>query len=311
MCEFLLLRSPLILALLFGAAALLVSSLSSRLGPKSRQLRKALQERFNARMEERERIARELHDSLFQGLQGLMFRLQAVRQLLPECPHEAIAMLDAALERGDRVILESRMAVRDLRESARGREGLAELLTALGEEFAPGCCESKPSYHVLVAGTPLALEPAIHDEVYRIAREAIRNAFRHARPSRIEVEVTFEKTHLSVLIRDDGIGIDAQTLAQGWREGHWGLPGMRERALGFGGKIEVWSARGAGTEVELQVPNKLAYHHDASQLPLLMHIHELIHRHHGVVEVRHDDHRPKDDERDHEDSEGERQNVVG
>jgi signal transduction histidine kinase len=254
----LLFRSPWF-PLLVGTAALLVSSLGSRLRPKSRQRRRGLEERFTARTEERARIARELHDSLFQGLQGLMFRLQAVRQLLPERPLEAIALLDAALEKGDQAILEGRMAVRDLRESALRRDGLAETLAALGEEFAASCCESKPSYHVLVAGSPRVLEPAIHDEIYRVAREAIRNAFRHARPSRIEAEMTFEKGHFSIRIGDDGIGIDAQILAQGWREGHWGLPGMRERAVSFGGKLEVWSERGAGTEVELRVPGKLAY----------------------------------------------------
>src|SRR6202000_1371533 len=114
-----------------GAAALLASSLRSRLRQTSRQLRRRLEERFIARAEERARIARELHDSLFQGLQGLMFRLQAVRQLLPERPLDAIAMLDTALERGDQAILEGRMALRDLRESALWRDGLAEALGAL------------------------------------------------------------------------------------------------------------------------------------------------------------------------------------
>jgi signal transduction histidine kinase len=188
-----------------------------------------------------------------------MFRLQAVRQLLPERPLEAIAMLDAALERGDHAILEGRMALRDLRGSAPGRDRLAETLIALGEEFAASSSEPKPDYHVLVAGTARGLEPAIHDEVYRVAREAIRNAFRHARSTRIEAEVTFEKARFSIRVRDDGIGIDEKILAQGGREGHWGLPGMRERALSFGAKLEVWSERGAGTEVELRVPGKIAY----------------------------------------------------
>jgi signal transduction histidine kinase len=245
--------------LLVRTAALLVSSLGSRLRPGTRQLRRGLEDRSIARAEERARIARELHDSLLQGIQGLMCRLQAVRQLLPERPLEAIAVLEAALKRGDQAILEGRMAVRDLREPALGRDGLAETLAALGEEIAASCCEPKPSYQVLIAGSPMALEPAIHDDIYRIAREAIRNAFRHARPSQIEAEVTFEKAHFSIRIRDDGIGIDAQILAQGRREGHWGLPGMRERAVSLGGKLEVWSERGAGTEVELRVPGKIAY----------------------------------------------------
>jgi signal transduction histidine kinase len=252
--------------LLIGAAALLVSSLAPRVRPRGWQLRRRLDERFNARAEERARIARELHDSLFQGLQGLMFRLQAVRQVLPDRPLEAIAMLDAALERGDQAILEGRMAVRDLRRSALRQGGLAEALAALGEELATSCRKPSPTYQVLVVGSPRLLEPAILDEVSRVAREAIQNAFRHARPSRVEAEVTFDKSHFLIRIRDDGIGIDAQVLARGSREGHWGLLGMRERALSFGAKLEVWSERGAGTEVELRVPGKIAYRRSRQRL---------------------------------------------
>jgi signal transduction histidine kinase len=92
-----------------------------------------------------------------------------------------------------------------------------------------------------------------------VAREAIRNAFRHARAARIEAGMAFDKSHFSIRIADDGIGIDAQTLAQGCREGHWGLPGMRERAVSFGGTLKVCSEAGAGTEVVLRVPSKIAY----------------------------------------------------
>jgi signal transduction histidine kinase len=188
-----------------------------------------------------------------------MFRLQAVRQLLPEQPLEAITMLDAALERGDQAIIEGRRAVRDLRGSALARDGLAEMLVALGEEFAGSSPEPKPRYEVLIEGKPVQLEPWIHEEVYRVAREAIRNAFRHARAARIEAELAFGASQLSIRIRDDGVGIDAQILALGRREDHWGLLGMRERAVSFGGALDVRSKRDAGTEVELRVPGKIAY----------------------------------------------------
>jgi signal transduction histidine kinase len=254
----LLLRSPRFL-LRFGTAAHLVSSLGLRLRAKSRQLRRGLEERFDARAEERARIARELHDSVLQRMQGLMFQLQAVRQLLPERPLDAIAMLDAALQRGDQALLEGRLVVRDLRESALRRDGMVEALVALGDEFGTSCCQPRPNYQVLIAGSPLLLEPAISENAYRIAREAIRNALVHARPSRIEAEVTFEKTLFSIRIKDDGIGIDAKILERGRREGHWGLPGMRERAVNLGGKLVVWSEHGVGTELELRVPGKIAY----------------------------------------------------
>jgi signal transduction histidine kinase len=265
------LANPLWVPFLISGAALLAPSLSSRLRTKN-LLRRVLEERFTARSEERARIARELHDSVFQGLQGLMFRLQAARELLPERPFEAIAMLDAALERGDRAILEGRLAVRDLRETAFRRRGLADTLAALGEEFAASCGEPKPDYRVLVTGTELELEPAIWDEIQRVACEAIRNAFRHARGTRIEVEVTFGKRHLSVCIRDDGVGIEGHVLARGRREGHWGLLGMRERAVSFGGTLEVGSEGGCGTEVELRVPGRIAYRRPEPRLWPSMHL---------------------------------------
>jgi signal transduction histidine kinase len=257
--------------LLIGAAALFAASRVARRRSKD-LLRQVLEERFIARSEERARIARELHDSVFQGVQGLVFRLQAVRHLLPERPLEAIAMLDAALERGDRAILEGRMAVRDLRESAQRRRGLAETLTALGEEFAASSREPKPQYRVVLTGSERGLEPAICDEICRVACEAIRNAFRHARSTRIEAEVTFRKGHLSVCIRDDGIGIEGPILATGRREGHWGLPGMRERAASFGAALEIGSEERRGTEVKLRVPGRIAYCRPQPRLWLSMHL---------------------------------------
>jgi signal transduction histidine kinase len=239
-----------------GAAALIASSLRSRLRG---HIRRRLEERCIARAEERSRIARELHDSLLQGLQGLMFRLQAVRQLLPERPQEAIRMLDGALERGDQAINEGRRVLSDFRELALARDGLAEALVALGAEFAGNSPDPKPKYEVLVEGMPMLLEPWIYDEVYQVAREAIRNAFRHARAAHIEAELTFGGSQLSICIRDDGVGIDAQVLALGRRQNHWGLLGMRERAVCFGGALDVCSESGVGTEVLLRVSGKIAY----------------------------------------------------
>jgi signal transduction histidine kinase len=244
---------------MLATAALLANSLCSRLRSNTRRLRSRLEERFIARAEERARIARELHDSLLQGFQGLMFRLQAARQLLPERPQEAIAILEVALEKGDQAIAEGRHAVRDLRDSALAREQLGEMLAMVGEEFAGSRQEPGPKYEVSVEGQPMRLEPWIHDEVYRVAREAIRNAFTHARSTRIEAELMFGASQLSICIRDDGVGIDARVLALGRREDHWGLLGMRERAASFGGALDVRSGRGAGTEVELRVPGKIAY----------------------------------------------------
>jgi signal transduction histidine kinase len=111
---------------------------------------------------------------------------------------------------------------------------------------------------LVVEGTPRNLNPILRDEIYRIACEAARNAFRHAQASRIEAEIRYGEKLLRVRIRDDGRGMDPAVLETG-RKGHYGLPGMRERAQRIGGKLQVWTGSGSGTEVELSVPGSIAY----------------------------------------------------
>jgi signal transduction histidine kinase/ligand-binding sensor domain-containing protein len=241
------------------AAALVVMLFVFRLRQMNLRLRRLLEQRFAARVEERTRIARDVHDSLLQGFQGLMFRLQAVRQLLPARASEAAAQLDTALEAGDRAIEEGRDAVRDLRELNLTQGDLGATLAAFGKEFTGTLGPRRPSYRVLVEGEPRTLDTLIRDEVYRIAREAIRNAFEHAHANQIEAELVYGATHFCVRVRDDGVGIEPGVLAQGRRDGHWGLPGMRERASSFKGDLNVWSQNGAGTEIELKIPAQIAY----------------------------------------------------
>ena len=116
-----------------------------------------------------------------------------------------------------------------------------------------------PVFRVTVEGERRDLEPLLQDEVYRIARELLRNAFRHAQAGRIEAEIRYESRQLRVHIRDDGKGMDSEVLKAGGRAGHFGLAGMRERAERFGGKLEFWSEAGAGTEAVLTVPAAAAY----------------------------------------------------
>ncbi len=118
--------------------------------------------------------------------------------------------------------------------------------------------QSQISFRVIVEGTPRLLRSVIRDEVYLIGHEALSNAFRHAQASEIEVEIEYAASHLRVLIRDNGGGIDTQVLRSG-REGHWGLSGMKERTERIGGKLRVLSRSVAGTEVELSVPGNIAF----------------------------------------------------
>jgi len=224
------------------------------------QLAREFNMRVEERVRERTRIARELHDSLLQSFQGLMFRLQAVRDLLPGQSSEVIEALDIALERGDKAIAEGRDTVSDLRESIVGDKDVADALTDLGEELAAQSDNGTAQFvRVLVEGKPRKLDPLLRDEIYRIAREALRNAFRHAKAQKIEAEITYGDSEFLLRVRDDGSGIAPQVANRGARPGHWGLSGMRERAKSFGGKLEVWSEHGAGTEIELTVPASIAY----------------------------------------------------
>jgi len=147
-----------------------------------------------------------------------------------------------------------------LREPIVGGKDVAEALTALGEELALQSGNgAAPCVRVLVEGKQRDLDPVLRDEIYRIAREALRNAFRHAKAKKIEAEITYGDSEFLLHVRDDGMGIAPEVANQGARTGHWGLPGMRERAKSFGGKLEVWTEDGAGTEIALMIPGSLAY----------------------------------------------------
>jgi signal transduction histidine kinase len=237
-------------------AALLLATVMAMYYLRVRQIAR----QFDIRISERSRIARELHDSLLQGFQGLMFCIQAARDLLPNRPAEAVTVLETVLEHGDRAIAEGRNAVHDLRSAAPVDSDLARTLKALGEEMRAAVPTGQvPVCRVVIEGKARLLDPAVRDEVYRIVREAYRNAFQHARAGQIEAEIVYGVRRLWIRVRDDGVGIDAQVASQGHRPGHWGLPGMRERATAFGGQLTVWSEPGAGTEVELQIPAAIAY----------------------------------------------------
>ena len=212
--------------------------------------------RLEERLSERTRIATELHDTLLQSLHGLVFRFQAARNKLPGRPEEAMQALDSAIMRTEQAAAESRDAIKDLRSEAVTHKNLAELLAEEGQELeASHRAESdSPVFSIIVEGERRTLSPDLCQDVYRIARELLRNASRHARAHRIETEVRYDDGLLRVRIRDDGTGIDPKVLEEGGRPGHFGLPGVRERAERIGAQLDFWSEVGAGTEVQLTIP---------------------------------------------------------
>jgi signal transduction histidine kinase/ligand-binding sensor domain-containing protein len=214
--------------------------------------------RLDERVNERTRIARELHDTLLQSFQGLMLRFHGARDLLPAHPADALEALDGALDRADHAIVEGRDAIQNLRSSTTASNELGQAITRLAEELANSPEKGSATFRLSVEGAPRDLNPIVRDDIYRIAREALRNAFRHAQASHIEAEVTYGARELRVRIRDDGTGIDPQHVNAG-RPRHWGLTNMRERAQQIGSDLSLWSEVGAGTEVELRIPDAVAY----------------------------------------------------
>jgi signal transduction histidine kinase len=206
------------------------------------------------------RIARELHDTLLQSFHGLLLRFQTVYALLPARPDEAKQSLGSAIDQAAQAITEGRDAVQTLRSSSIECNDLAVAIGVIGEELgADGVVEDAAVFQVQVEGRPQNLHSILRDEIYRIAVEALRNAFQHARARQIEVEIHYEERQLRLQVRDDGKGIDPKVLGIDGHAGHFGLQGMRERARLIGGNITIWSELDSGTEVELSIPASIAY----------------------------------------------------
>jgi signal transduction histidine kinase/ligand-binding sensor domain-containing protein len=222
-----------------------------------RQATDSVRERLLAQMEERERIARELHDTLLQGFQGITLRMQGVSKNLP-IQDPLRKMIEEVLDRGDEVLREARQRVRNLRRRTTDANELPDRLTKCGKELSK---DHVAAFTLAIVGKPKVLESTVQDEAYRIVVEALTNAFRHASASKIETEVTYDSSALRITVRDDGVGIDNAVLSDG-QPGHWGLTGMRERAHAIRAELKLWSRESAGTEVELVIPASIAYPRD-------------------------------------------------
>jgi signal transduction histidine kinase/ligand-binding sensor domain-containing protein len=217
-----------------------------------RQIASAMNARFDERLAERTRIARDLHDTFLQTIQGS--KLVADDALDPSTDPDrmrrAVEQLSAWLGRATQ---EGRAALNSLRMSTLERNDLAAAFRrAIDECRLQNSMEASFS----VAGESQEMHPIVRDEVYRIGYEAIRNACVHSHASHLWVELTYS-TDLTVRIRDDGVGMNAELAARG-KEGHFGLRGMRERAARIAGDLQIESSA-AGTRVELTVPGGIIF----------------------------------------------------
>jgi signal transduction histidine kinase len=210
--------------------------------------------RIQERLAERQRIAQELHDTLLQGFFAVSMQLHAAMDFLPvDCP--ANARFSTGLEAMERVLDEGRRAVQGLRSSNEDFTSLGQALAAVPNDLG---LPSAVGFRVVVEGRQRELRAGLRHELYRIGREAIVNAYRHSRAKEIETEIQYRPQGLRIAVRDHGCGIHPQEL-QREPEGHWGLRGMRERAERIGARLRILSRVALGTEIELCVPDGIAF----------------------------------------------------
>ncbi len=224
---------------------------------RTRQLARQLHLRFEERLAERMRIAQNLHDTLLQGFLSASLQLDVASEYVPrESP--AAPMLSRVLALMRQVSEDCRNSLVTLRTDSKPQRNLEVEFFAVPQELGLG---DKVSYRVVVNGSPRAIDPLCSDELFLVGREAVLNAYRHAHPTLVEVELVYKRTGLHLFVRDDGHGIEEAVLQSG-RERHWGLTGMRERATKVGAQFRIWSRPAKGTEIEVIVPGHIAYVQD-------------------------------------------------
>jgi len=218
------------------------------------QAARHLRAKLEARSSERERIARELHDTLLQGVMGLILRFQSVANRVPK--EDAMrGTLESALATADAVVDDARRRVHDLRDDLEAEDFLSTVHRIAAESrFVPAI-----PVRIIVEGKPRRLHPLVSPELGRILGEALLNIAQHAQAREAEIGIGYGASQLMVRVRDDGVGIPEPVLERGRKEGHFGLIGMRERAERLGGELNISSASGQGTELLLTLPARYAY----------------------------------------------------
>ncbi|HEX4158424.1 MAG TPA: triple tyrosine motif-containing protein [Rhizomicrobium sp.] len=243
-----------------GAVALLL--LWFIVNMRIRAISRTVRARAEERADERIRIARELHDTLLQGFQGLLLTFHVTAQKVA-ADDASRAMLERTLSMADRIIVEGRNRVSSLRSEQINDGELLGSLESAGRDIG---MSQDVEYLVRRSGTAAQLSPHVAEEVFYIAREALTNAFRHAEASQICLDLHYDSRTFSMVCKDNGRGFDPAT---GMKAGHWGLKGMIERAQRLGGKLECRSAPLQGTVVLFTLISRRAYK-DQSRVAFLL-----------------------------------------
>ncbi|SFS08182.1 Histidine kinase [Granulicella pectinivorans] len=221
---------------------------------RMRTMKRSLTERLTERFSERERIARDLHDTLFQGVEGGLLHINAVTSRIPMEP-AAKDKLNGAFDEVNQVMASARSLIFDQSTPARSLD-FEETIVAYGQQVG---LLSVSRFSVANLGKKRELQPAVSEEVLKIIKESLSNAFRHANAKQIEVQILYSSNALEICICDDGVGIDPIIMEEGGKRGHWGLSSMRQRAVKIGGQVKVSRRPVGGTEVRIKIPASRAF----------------------------------------------------
>ena len=211
--------------------------------------------RMNERLLERDRIARELHDILLQGFQGIVLRLHGTARLLPDSNPARIS-LEHTMDRADQILIDGRRSLLQLRSSANTAPAIEEQLRQIVADLRQ---QNEIPCEIQIRGQERALKPAVQEELVAMVRESLTNAFRHSRATEILVGLNFSAARVTVLCRDNGVGLPSAVLKAGAAEGHWGLVGLRERAQNLRALLVLRDNEPHGTVVEIVVRARVAY----------------------------------------------------
>jgi len=236
-----------------GAAAILFLRLLFAL--RLDQIHKRYRRGIDARLAERERIARDVHDTLLLGVQALLFRLQMWEDE-PSVPDSVRKEMATVIEQTRTIVAEGRQRILMMRRTDAQPVDLVETLAGIGNEASVG---KSAVFEVNVVGDGKALTIETKDQLIDIAREGVRNAYQHADADRITVEIEYGSRSVTLTIEDDGRGIDASVFEKGAKSSHFGLTGMRERAKQLGGRFRLKSKPGLGTRIEVVLPGAVAF----------------------------------------------------
>jgi signal transduction histidine kinase len=218
---------------------------------RQRRLAMMIRARFDATLAERTRIAQELHDTLLQGFVGVTMQIQAVEKVLPSSPQTAAGLLASAVHTATTTLDEARHVVSEMRIPELDARDLPDALDLAARE----AIGSLPiQFQLTVTGERRRLPQSVEGAAFRVGREALINAVRHAQPGRVDLTLNYGQQTLEVTVRDDGRGIAPADIESSRRAGHWGIAGMRERATGIGGTCEITTAPEGGSVVKAVFP---------------------------------------------------------